>query len=38
MVPTIGLFGAILVVGSAAFLAVGSPFAAPGRGVEEPAD
>lgn len=38
MVPTIGLFGAILVAGSAAFLAVGSPFDAPNLGVEEAAD
>ena len=38
MVPTIGLFGAVLVAGSAAFLGLASPFDAPAPGVEEAAD
>ena len=38
IVPTVGLFGAILVVGSAALLAGASPFADRRRGVEELAD
>ncbi|MFC7082113.1 MFS transporter [Halorussus caseinilyticus] len=38
IVPTIGLFGAILVVGSLAVLGVGSPLDAPTRSVEDAAD